>query len=178
MSPGPGRWSKPSLSKCRGTNNRRFRRRNTREENAQLKAGEVPPDWDEPKAKTKRRQKDTDARWTKKNQGRHYDYLCPLGTKTISPTEVALGDADQQHELIQSYAVTTASVDDSQVFDELIDQTIDKDGNKRTVYADSAYRSGAQEQKLVDARIDNQICEKGVRGKPLTEAQKAPNRTK
>jgi transposase len=53
------------------------RQRNTREENAQLKAGEVQEAWDEPEAKAKRRQKDTDARWTKKNQERHYGYLCP-----------------------------------------------------------------------------------------------------
>ena len=30
---------------------------------------------------------------------------------------------------------------DSQVFDELLDQSTDEDGNKRAVYADSAYRS-------------------------------------
>jgi transposase, IS5 family len=60
------------------------RQRNSREENARTKAGEVPPAWDEPEAKAMRRQKDTDARWTKKNHERHYGYLCPLGTKTTS----------------------------------------------------------------------------------------------
>jgi transposase len=44
------------------------RQRNTREENAQLKAGEVPEAWDKPEAKAKRRQKDTDARWTKRTR--------------------------------------------------------------------------------------------------------------
>ena len=44
------------------------RQRNTREENAQLKAGEVPEAWDKPEAKAKRRQKDTEARWTKKER--------------------------------------------------------------------------------------------------------------
>ena len=34
---------------------------------------------------------------------------------------------------------------------QILDQTIDADGNKRAVYADSAYRSEAQEQRLVDA---------------------------
>ena len=141
------------------------RQRNTREENAQLKAGEVPEAWDEPEAKAVRRQKDTEARWTKKNHERHYGYKNHI-------------DADQRHKLIQSYAVTTASVHDSQVFDELLDQTEDKDGNKRPVYADSAYRSEAQEQRLADAHIDSHVCEKGSRGNPLTEAQKATNRTK
>jgi transposase, IS5 family len=147
-------------------------------ENAQLKAGEVPPAWDGPEAKAMRRQKDTDARWTKKNHARHYGYLCPSGTRTTSPTVGALGDADQQHKLIQSYAVASASVHDSQVFDGLLDQTIDKDGNKRPVYADSAYRSEAQEQRLADTRMASRICEKGSRGKPLAEAQKDSNQTK
>jgi len=141
------------------------KQRNTREENTQLKAGEVPEAWDEPEAKAKRRQKDTDARWTKKNQERHYGYKNHI-------------NADQQHKLIQSYAVTSASVHDSQVFDELLDQTEDKDGNKRAVYADSAYRSEAQEQRLADTQMDSHICEKGTRGKPLTEEQKESNRTK
>jgi len=141
------------------------RQRNTREENAQLKAGEVPEAWDKPEAPAKRRQKDVDARWTKKNQERHYGYKNHI-------------NADQHHKLIQSYAVTAASVHDSQVFDELLDQTLDKDGNKRAVYADSAYRSEAQEQRLVDTQMDSHICEKGTRGKPLTDAQKESNRIK
>ena len=74
--------------------------------------------------------------------------------------------------------MTPASVHDSQVFDELLDQGEAPDGNKRAVYADSAYRSQDQEQRLADAQIDSQVCEKGTRGKPLTEEQKQANRTK
>jgi len=74
--------------------------------------------------------------------------------------------------------VTHAAVHDSQVFDVLLDQATDADGNKRAVYADSAYRSEAQEQRLADADIESQVCEKGTRGKPLTEEQKLSNRTK
>jgi transposase, IS5 family len=74
--------------------------------------------------------------------------------------------------------VTHAAVHDSQVFDELIDQATDATGNKRAVYADSAYRSEAQEQRLADAEIESHVCEKGTRGKPLTAEQKLSNRTK
>ena len=74
--------------------------------------------------------------------------------------------------------MTHAAVHDSQVFDELLDQATDADGNKRAVYTDSAYRSAAQEQRLADAEIASQVCEKGTRGKPLTEEQKLLNRTK
>ena len=74
--------------------------------------------------------------------------------------------------------MTHAAVHDSQVFDELLDQTTNENGNKRAAYADSAYRSEAQEQRLAEAEIVSQICEKGTRGKPLTEEQKQSNRTK
>lgn len=141
------------------------KQRNTREENAKIKACLVPEAWEEPKARAKRRQKDTDARWTKKNEERHYGYKNHI-------------NADQGNKLIQSYAVTHAAVHDSQVFDELLDHTRDEDGHKRTVYADSAYRSEDQEQRLAKAEISSQICEKGVRGKPLTETQKQSNRAK
>lgn len=87
-------------------------------------------------------------------------------------------NADETNQPIQSYAITDAAVHDSQVFDELLDHTVDAGGNKRPAYADSAYRSAAQENRLAEAGIDSQICEKGVRGKPLTEEQKQSNRKK
>ena len=84
----------------------------------------------------------------------------------------------KDNKLIQSYAATHAAVHDSPVFDELLDQAIDADGNKRAVYADSAYRSATQEQHLADAEITSQVCEKGTHGQPLPEEQKLSNRTK
>lgn len=141
------------------------KQRNTREENALIKEGQVPEAWDKPEAKAKRRQKDTQARWTKKNDEKHYGYKNHI-------------NADEGNKLIQSYSVTHAAVHDSQVCDELLDQTTDEKGNKRAVYADSAYRSETQEQRLAEAEIASQICEKGTRGKPLTEEQKQANRTK
>lgn len=49
-----------------------LRQRNSREENVQIKAGERPESFDE----NSRRgcQKDTDARWTKKNEQTYYGY--------------------------------------------------------------------------------------------------------
>ncbi|CAA9893022.1 transposase [Candidatus Methylobacter favarea] len=141
------------------------KQRNTCEENALIKEGQTPEAWDKPEAEVKPRQTDTDARWTKKNDEKHYGYKNHI-------------NADEGNKLIQSYSVTQAAVHDSQVFDELLDQTTDVNGNKRVVYADSAYRSEAQEQRLVDADMESQVCEKGTRGKPLTEEQKQSNRTK
>ena len=39
---------------------------------------------------------------------------------------------------LHSYAVTDAAVHDSQVFEALLDQTVDEDGHQRALYADSA----------------------------------------
>jgi IS5 family transposase len=59
-------------------------------------------------------------------------------------------NADEGNKLIHNYSVTHAAVHDSQVFDKLLDPTTDEKGNKCAVYADSAYRSQAQEQRLAD----------------------------
>jgi len=141
------------------------RQRNKREENTQIKAGETPPAWKEEIAKPKRRQKDLDARWTKKNNEKHYGYKNHI-------------NADQEHKLVHSYKITDASVHDSQVFEELLDHSMNEDDKKRAVYADSAYRSKEKEQQLAQDCIPSQICEKGVRNHPLTEEQKISNRKK
>jgi IS5 family transposase len=84
------------------------RQRNRRKENAQVKAGKIPPEWKEEMAKPKLCQKDLDARWTKKNFVNHYGYKNHI-------------NADQEHKLVHSYKITDASVHDSQVFEELLD---------------------------------------------------------
>ncbi len=139
------------------------RQRNTREENASIKAGEPPEAWKQTPAK--QRQKDVDARWTKKNAEKHYGYKNHV-------------NADEVHKLVQSYAVSDAAVHDSQVFEVLLDQTIDAKGEKRPVYADSAYRSKDREEALAANAMESHIHEKGTRGHPLTEEQKATNRIK
>ena len=111
------------------------RQRNGREENARIKAGETPEAWQEESAKPMLRQKDLDARWTKKNNETHYGYKSHV-------------NANQANKLVQSYAVTDAAVHDSQVFEALLDQSMDEEGNKRALYADSAYRSQEKEEQL------------------------------
>ena len=141
------------------------RQRNNRQENAQIKAGQTPTDWQKESAKPMLRQKDRDARWTKKNHETHYGYKNHV-------------NADHAHKLVQSYAVTDAAVHDSQVFEVLLDQTADENDKKRDIYADSAYRSQDKEAQLAAANLTSQICEKGARNHPLTEEQKASNKAK
>jgi IS5 family transposase len=85
------------------------RQRNSREENAQIKAGEVPEAWQENTNELE--QKDVDAKWTKKNGQSYYGYKNHI-------------DIDVKHKLIRNYAVTDASVHDSQVMNELLDPHI------------------------------------------------------
>ena len=133
------------------------RQRNSREENKQIKEGTVPDEWKEDPSKLS--QKDTDAKWTKKNNEVHYGYKNHV-------------KADKKTKLIQSFAITDASVHDSQtVFD------ITNEGDKE-LYADSAYKSEAIDKELESKNIKNQIHEKGYRNKPLTENQKASNKRK
>jgi IS5 family transposase len=48
------------------------RQRNTHDENKEIKEGKVPDSWEKKGKQAKLRQKDTDARWTKKNNQTHY----------------------------------------------------------------------------------------------------------
>lgn len=131
------------------------KQRNSVEENAAIKEGRKIEGWSDEKA----RQKDTDARWTKKNDETHYGYKDHV-------------KADADTKLITKYNVTDASVHDSQEMDGLLDE------NDHTIYADSAYRSASSEDSLIDAGIESKIQEKGVRNKPLNSKQKAANKKK
>ena len=137
------------------------RQRNTREENQKIKAGEVPDEWkkDEPKARHKLRQKDTDARWATKNKEQHFGYKNHV-------------KVDQKTKLIDKYTVTDASVHDSQAMTDLITQ------DDQAMYADSAYIGSPIAEALTTNGIENRICEKGFRNHPLTDEQKEHNRKK
>ena len=82
------------------------KQRNSREENAQIKEGKRPEGFDTDTAKG--RQKDCDARWTKKNNEVHYGYKNHA-------------KVDAKSKLVGAYATTPASVHDSQVLEELVD---------------------------------------------------------
>jgi len=131
------------------------RQRNSREENAQIKKGERPDGFeaDTPKG----RQKDCDARWTKKNQETHYGYKNHA-------------KVDAKSKLVSGYATTPANVHDSQVFKDLIDE------EDKAVFADSAYFSQSSEQHLIEKNCQNFILFKGARGHPLSEEEQAVNK--
>jgi IS5 family transposase len=135
------------------------RQRNSREDNAKVKAGETPEAWEKKPAKN--RQKDKDARWTKKHGRSHFGYK----------THICI---DRRHKLVRRYAVSSASVHDSQKLGDVLDP-----GNTAsTVWADSAYRSKEAEEKLAERGFKSRIHRRGCRNKLLTERQEAANKTR
>ena len=82
--------------------------------------------------------------------------------------------ACKKSKLIKTYAVSDASVHDSQILEELLEE----DDSNHEIYGDSAY-SGDPIKKVLDSRnIRSRIHEKGYRNNPLTEKQKEKNRKK
>jgi IS5 family transposase len=131
------------------------KQRNPKAENDRIKKGEVPEEWDE----NKRRQKDTDARWTKKNNRTYFGYKNHIGV-------------DVKDKFIRTFSVTDASVHDSQVFGELLDER----NTSRDVWADAAYRSPEIKETLAEGGFRGHINEKGYRNRPLSDAAKDRNR--
>jgi IS5 family transposase len=135
------------------------KQRNTREENEAVKRGETPAEWERKPAKN--RQKDKDARWTKKHGRSFFGYKNHV-------------NVDRTHKLIRRYAVTDAAVHDSRKLNGLSHQ-----GNtSHDVFGDSAYRSAANEATLKGRGFRSRIHVRAARGHPLSKAQAAANRAK
>ena len=135
------------------------RQRNSREENEAVKAGETPEAWEKNPAKN--RQKDKDARWTKKHGKSFFGYKNHV-------------NADARYKLIRQYDVTDASVHDSRTFDGLLNQA----NTSEDVYADSAYRSAETEVKLRARGLRSRIHQRASRNHALSKAQENANRQK
>ncbi len=135
------------------------RQRNTREENKMIKEGRGEELWnDKP---NKKRHKDIDARWTKKNNETFYGYKNHA-------------KVDNKSKFIDKYKVTDASVHDSQPLDDLLEEQ----DTGQEFYADSAYTGDDQEKVIDKYKMNNKVHEKGYRNKPLTEEQKTNNHEK
>ena len=117
------------------------RQRNTREENIKIKNGEVPEEWEKPE-----------------NAETHFGYKDHV-------------KCDVDSKLITGYGASAASLHDSQMCTELLDD------DDKVFYADSAYSSAEIAANLPE-NCKNEICEKGYRGNPLTEEQKKENNRK
>jgi IS5 family transposase len=135
------------------------RNRNTPEVNAAIKAGETPEGWAEQPARL--RQKDLDARWTKKHGQSHYGYKNHI-------------NIDRTHKLVRAYTVTDAARHDSQE----LEAVLDPDNTASDVWGDSAYRSAETEEKLKQKGLRSRINRKANRRGKLTKREKQGNRTR
>ena len=135
------------------------KQRNTREENAEIKAGRLPNGWDQNPDRLQ--QKDLDARWVKKNGINYYGYKNSICI-------------DVDHGFIRRYAVTPANIHDSQILPRLLDPENEHD----YIWADSAYSGDCFEDILSLGGFESLIHEKGARNNPLSEAAKELNRVK
>lgn len=131
--------------------------RNSRKENQQIKDSEQPTGWSE----NKQRQKDTDARWTRKNSKNYFGYKNHVSV-------------DVQHKFIRRCKTTPANVHDSNVFEELLDP----DNTSRDVWADSAYRSQETIERLQENRYREHLQRKGTRSRKLSKWEQQGNRTR
>ena len=132
---------------------------NKRDENDKIKAGKTPESWDD--KPSKKRQKDVDARWTKKHGKSYYGYKNHI-------------NVDRRHKFIRTYEVSSASLHDSQTLNDLIDPS----NTSSDFWADSAYRSQKIETELEERGYRSHIHQKGKRGKPLGKRQKKANNTR
>jgi IS5 family transposase len=108
------------------------KQRNSRDENAEIKAEKCPEAWK--KNPAKKRQKDWEARWTIKSGKTYYGYKTHI-------------NIDVKHKLIRAYQVTAANVSDKAQLETLLEAV---PHNAREVWADGAYFSEKQEQRLKD----------------------------
>ena len=131
----------------------------SKEEKETLNNGDIPKDWQD--NLNRGRQRDIDARWTKKNNVSHFGYKNHISI-------------DASYGFIRRYSVTDAAPHDSQALPSILD--VDNEGEK--IWADSAYRSALIESFLALLNWESQIHEKGYRNHPLTEEQKQKNRDK
>lgn len=130
------------------------RQRNPREENEQIRKGEVPEDWSEPK----RRQKDVQARWARKAGRTYFGYKNHI-------------NVDVKHKVIRRYAVSDAAINDRH----LLQEVLDEDNSSKALWADANYRSRDQEASLQEHGYRSHIQRQGQANKPLSERQKGAN---
>jgi len=132
--------------------------RNSREENQELKEGTVPQAWSE----NKKRQKDIDAKWTRKNEQNFFGYKNHI-------------KADTETKLITGYKVTTANISDKFAVNDLLDK---KEDGGQPLHGDSAYFSEELEELYLKKNIISKVNEKGYKNKRITKKQQKENKKK
>lgn len=135
------------------------RQRNSRDDNETIKQGGTPQGWRAQPAEL--RQKDRDARWTKKHGRTYYGYKNHVS-------------ADREHKLVRRYTVTDAARHDSGEFN----AGLDSSNTCSKVWADSADRSAGTEADLAARGFKSCIHRRGARNRPLSAREQRGNSTR
>ena len=150
------------------------KQRNTLGEKAEIKAGRIPEAWKDKPAKLA--QKDRDARWTVKwSKAKPTDD----GSPRVDLAVPSFGyknhiGIDRRHGLIRTWTATDAARHDGAQLPNLISRS----NTGSHVWADTAYRSKANEKHLAESGLRSQIHRKKPKGKPMPERTARANGAK
>lgn len=151
------------------------KQRNTDAEKSEINAGRVPEEWRKKPAKL--RQKDRDAKWTVK-----FSKAKPHADGKTRPdiTIPSFGyqnhiSIDRAHGLIRCWQVTDAAAYEGRMIRLGL---LDKQNTSQKVWADTAYRSNANETFLDKHGFVSQIHRKKPKGKPMPAHIRRGNATK
>jgi IS5 family transposase len=148
------------------------RQRNTEDEKKAIKEGRIPENW---KSKPKKlAQKDRDARWTLKRAKAR-----PAGADGKPKVEIAIPifgyknhvAIDRAHGFVRRFAVTNAAAHDGA----RLPDVLDKSNTAGAVWADTAYRSRANETHMAKNGFVSKVHFRRRAGLPLTAAQTKAN---
>jgi len=151
------------------------RQRNTDGEKAAIKAGAIPKAWQDRPAKLA--QKDRDARWTVK--------VSKAGIKDDGMAQIDIAipvfgyknhvSIDRRHGIIRRHKTTDAAAHDGA---RLREGLIDPANTGSSVWADTAYRSAANETHLDKVGKVSRIHRRKPRGRPMPKAVARANAAK
>jgi IS5 family transposase len=152
------------------------RQRNTEEEKKAIKQGRVPDKWKDKPAKL--RQKDRDARWTVK-----FTKAKPRGDGSTPPVDLAIPvfgyqnhiSIDCEFGLIRRWSATDAAAyEGARLREGLLDKTNTASG----VWADTAYRSKANEEFMEENGFVSRVHRKKPKGRAMPAATRRANNVK
>ena len=152
------------------------KQRTTQAEKDDIKAGRVPGEWAKKPAKLAH--KDRDAKWTVK-----YTKAKARADGTMPPVDIAIPafgyknhvSIDKAFGLIRTWMATDAAAHDGA---RLREGLLDKTNTASAVWADTAYRSAANEAFMEDNGFVSKIHRKKPKGRPMPEITRRANALK
>ena len=147
--------------------------RNTDEEKAEIKAGRIPAEWQARPAKL--RHKDRDARWTVK-----FTKAKPDAAGVVPRTDLAIPvfgyqshvSIDRAFGFIRTWAATDAAAYEGRLLREGL---LDKTNTAGAVWADTAYRSKANETFMAENGFTSRLHRKKPPGRPMPARTRRAN---